>query len=159
MPGWFLITATCKMFRPCSSCFSTKNKTATLSHLYIETIILPRQARDKHRESTQKKMAFFAPAGPALRHSCGETPRHSDDQPLQENGTYSPFWVLSLCLARACRSKMAIYIYIKTDKKYRNDLTSRKVDGRAPHAIRQVDARINLPGVSQRLHANLDLPA
>jgi hypothetical protein len=31
-----------------------------LSHLYIEkTNILPRQARDKHRESTQKKDRFF----------------------------------------------------------------------------------------------------
>jgi ABC-type transport system involved in Fe-S cluster assembly fused permease/ATPase subunit len=26
-----------------------------LRHLYIKTIILPRQARDKHRESTQKR--------------------------------------------------------------------------------------------------------
>jgi hypothetical protein len=32
-----------------------------LRHLYIKTIILPRQARDKHRESTQKRVvAFFA---------------------------------------------------------------------------------------------------
>ena len=37
-------------------------KTAFLSHLYLKTNILPRQARDKHRESTQKKMPFFAPA-------------------------------------------------------------------------------------------------
>ena len=28
-------------------------------HLYIKTIILPRQARDKHRESTQKRVAAF----------------------------------------------------------------------------------------------------
>jgi hypothetical protein len=27
-------------------------------HLYIKCIILPRQARDKHRESTQKKCRF-----------------------------------------------------------------------------------------------------
>ena len=26
-----------------------------LSHLYIKTIILPRQARDKHRENSQKR--------------------------------------------------------------------------------------------------------
>jgi hypothetical protein len=26
-----------------------------LRHLYIKTIMLPRQARDKHRESTQKE--------------------------------------------------------------------------------------------------------
>jgi hypothetical protein len=29
-------------------------KTALLSHLYIKCIILPRQARDKHRENSQK---------------------------------------------------------------------------------------------------------
>ena len=29
-----------------------------LRHLYIKCIVLPRQARDKHRESTQKRMAF-----------------------------------------------------------------------------------------------------
>jgi hypothetical protein len=29
-----------------------------LSHLYIKINILPRQARDKHRESTQKKVPF-----------------------------------------------------------------------------------------------------
>jgi len=28
------------------------------SHLYIKCIILPRQARDEHRESTQKKCRF-----------------------------------------------------------------------------------------------------
>jgi hypothetical protein len=35
-------------------------KTYFLRHLYIKTIILPRQARDKHRESTQKIVTFFA---------------------------------------------------------------------------------------------------
>jgi microcystin degradation protein MlrC len=34
-----------------------------LSHLYIKTNILPRQARDKHKESTQKRVAFFAGGG------------------------------------------------------------------------------------------------
>jgi hypothetical protein len=32
--------------------------TPLLCHLYIKCIILPRQARDKHRESTQKRVAF-----------------------------------------------------------------------------------------------------
>jgi hypothetical protein len=27
--------------------------------IYLKTIILPRQARDKHRESTQKRLLFF----------------------------------------------------------------------------------------------------
>jgi hypothetical protein len=34
-------------------------KTAFLSHLYFKPNILPRQARDKHRENS-KKMPFFA---------------------------------------------------------------------------------------------------
>jgi hypothetical protein len=29
-----------------------------LRHFYIKTIILPRQARDKHRQSTQKELHF-----------------------------------------------------------------------------------------------------
>jgi len=29
-----------------------------LSHLYINAVFLPRQARDKHRESTQKRLPF-----------------------------------------------------------------------------------------------------
>jgi hypothetical protein len=40
-----------------ASCEATceGNKTVFFGHLYIKTNILPRQARDKHRESTQKK--------------------------------------------------------------------------------------------------------
>ena len=33
-------------------------KTAFLSNLYIKTIILPRQARDKHRENSNKRCRF-----------------------------------------------------------------------------------------------------
>jgi hypothetical protein len=33
-------------------------KTAFLSHLCIKTIILPRQARDKHRENSKKDAVF-----------------------------------------------------------------------------------------------------
>jgi hypothetical protein len=36
----------------------TLRKTAFLSHLYIKTIILPRQARDKHRENSKKDAVF-----------------------------------------------------------------------------------------------------
>eukprot|EP01046_Picozoa_sp_COSAG06_P020681 COSAG06_NODE_1523_length_9173_cov_31.694682_3_plen_96_part_00 len=37
---------------------SPARKRHFLSHLYIKCIILPRQARDKHRESTQKSAVF-----------------------------------------------------------------------------------------------------
>ena len=37
---------------------SGKETRVLLRHLYIKVIILPRQARDKHRESTQKRMRF-----------------------------------------------------------------------------------------------------
>jgi hydroxyacid-oxoacid transhydrogenase len=35
--------------------YQVGGKTVFLSHLYVKTMILPRQARDKRRESTQKK--------------------------------------------------------------------------------------------------------
>ena len=41
-----------------SNLFGMGQKTPFLRHLYIKYMILPRQARDKHRESTQKRMAF-----------------------------------------------------------------------------------------------------
>jgi hypothetical protein len=36
----------------------TLRKTAFLRHLYIKTNILPRQARDKHRENSKKDAVF-----------------------------------------------------------------------------------------------------
>ena len=36
-------------------------KTAFLSHLYIKTIVLPRQARAKHRETLKKRWRFSHP--------------------------------------------------------------------------------------------------
>jgi hypothetical protein len=35
-----------------------RKKTGFLSHLYIKTIILPRQARDKHRENSKTDAIF-----------------------------------------------------------------------------------------------------
>jgi hypothetical protein len=43
-------------------------------HLYIKCIILPRQARDKHRESTQKKDRLIA--GSCLRELSAEPCMH-----------------------------------------------------------------------------------
>ena len=46
-----------------SNLFGMGQKTPFLRcHLDINCIILPRQARDKHRESTQKRMAFSSRA-------------------------------------------------------------------------------------------------
>jgi hypothetical protein len=43
-----------------NSCANPRDgeKTSFLRHLHIKCIILPRQARDKHRESTQKRMRW-----------------------------------------------------------------------------------------------------
>ena len=41
----------------------TVRKRVFLRHLYIKMLILPRQARDKHRESTQKQTRFFRRQG------------------------------------------------------------------------------------------------
>jgi hypothetical protein len=58
-------------------------KTAFLSHLYIKTIILPRQARDKHRENSKKDAVFrtvgFSAGGViALGHKCGDLSHQSE---------------------------------------------------------------------------------
>ena len=44
-------------------------KTPLLGQFYIKTIILPRQARDKHRESTQKRTVLSQATGANLRDS------------------------------------------------------------------------------------------
>jgi hypothetical protein len=53
-----------QVFEQLSDCPTAGAKNATFCdpiHLYIKTIILPRQARDKHRESsTQKRVALFS---------------------------------------------------------------------------------------------------
>jgi hypothetical protein len=43
---------------------SSGKKTVFWSHLYIKTIFLPRQARDKHRENSKK--VRFSESGPSL---------------------------------------------------------------------------------------------
>ena len=72
-----------------------------LHHLYIKTKILPRQARDKHRESTLNKEWRFvqvyeygvvfipgtgAGAGPAYRHRPAR-----NKYPVSENGFFARF--------------------------------------------------------------------
>jgi hypothetical protein len=49
--------------------------------LYIKTIILPRQARDKHRGNSEKQMAFFAP--PTRRNVAVAAPPPFDDEPCR----------------------------------------------------------------------------
>jgi len=54
-----------------------------LRHLYIKRIILPRQARDKHRVSTQKRVAF------SLRDWCG---KHTRPLPSLVLHCHSQIW-------------------------------------------------------------------
>jgi len=42
-------------FDPTNATGKKEKRLLFVSHLYIKCIILPRQARDKHRESTQKR--------------------------------------------------------------------------------------------------------
>ena len=85
-----------------------------LSNFYLKIIILPRQARDKHRESTQKKCRFPSDSKLLVRlrrlgqHRC-ETKRSFFE------------CCLSLCLSRACLGKKMRF-YIKMAKNERNRL-------------------------------------
>jgi hypothetical protein len=55
-----------------------------LSHLYIKCIILPRQARDKHRESTQKMAVFCRRVVRIPQARSGrQARRRIDPQPLR----------------------------------------------------------------------------
>jgi hypothetical protein len=50
----------------CVACsYPVLRKTGFLSHLYIKTMILPRQARDKHRENSKKDAVFRTERLPA----------------------------------------------------------------------------------------------
>ena len=49
---------------------SQNSKTVFLSHLYIKTKILPRQARDKHRENSPKRGPFYLRSGATLTASA-----------------------------------------------------------------------------------------
>eukprot|EP01046_Picozoa_sp_COSAG06_P049348 COSAG06_NODE_7579_length_2453_cov_1.578590_1_plen_133_part_00 len=94
-----------------SACFRRCEKCLFLSHLYIKTTILPRQARDKRRENS-KKVPF------SLRSSA----REQFEAALEQNdfrlgrchngvGCEKRHWflsALSLCLSRACLGKMIV---------------------------------------------------
>ena len=64
-----------------------------LRHLYIKCIILPRQARDKHREISKKEWRFVQ-VGYAFRNRTAATVR---GQLL--------FFFFPICLSRACLGK------------------------------------------------------
>ena len=52
--------------RPCGSAVWCEEHISFAMLLILTMIILPRQARDKHRESTQKEMRFFAGDAPSM---------------------------------------------------------------------------------------------
>jgi hypothetical protein len=85
-----------------------------LSHLHIKTNILPRQAQDKHRESTQKRVAFCCSGRLCARLDAGGAGRAVARMRLVVVRTFFEF---SLCLSRACLGKTMHFIY-KWLKKY-----------------------------------------
>ena len=61
--------------RPASPSGRSGNKTVFFSHFYIKMIILPRQARDKHRKSTQKRNVLLQRRGRGHGTTgCGRVP-------------------------------------------------------------------------------------
>jgi hypothetical protein len=59
--------------------FEGKSKRVFLSHLCIKTFILPRQARDKHRERAQKRDAFFEGVDLAVPSKFAQQPGENDN--------------------------------------------------------------------------------
>jgi hypothetical protein len=81
--------------------------TAFLSHLYIKTIILPRQARDKHRENSKKDVMHDK----KVRHlGCFDDDREAAqavDTAARRYGTvfFRPFILKTIFLPRQARDK------------------------------------------------------
>jgi hypothetical protein len=110
-------------------------KTAFLSHLYVKTIILPRQARDKHRENSKKEAVFptslsesssssSPPPPPAFSASAARGVLPGVSSPSLSSSIAPLFsssslllpptarkrsvFEFSLCLPRVCRGKMFV---------------------------------------------------
>jgi hypothetical protein len=67
-------------------------KTPFLSHFYVTTIILPRLAQDKHRESTQKRRRFVQAAVDQLESLLQSAAGYSEVH-RQENAVFAmPFY-------------------------------------------------------------------
>jgi hypothetical protein len=99
--------------------------------LIVKCIILPRHARDKHRESTHKRMAFSY-----RKRQCTNVPvtssQHCNEpsRPPDPSASHPPvrktasFFEFSLCLSRACLGKMFVFLY----KWLRNAVFRRRPD-------------------------------
>jgi hypothetical protein len=75
-----------------------------LSHLYINVIVLPRQARDKHRESTQKQAAVFSgPHRPAAVGGLRSDPKMVDR--CEKRHFLSHLYIKCIFLPRQARDK------------------------------------------------------
>jgi hypothetical protein len=73
--------------------------------------VLPRQARDKHRESkTQKKRVAVFAGRPTFLYSFDHTPYESVNEGRISSHLGADF-EFSLWLSRACLGKMTVYIY------------------------------------------------
>ena len=100
-------------------------KTALLSHLCIKTIILPRQARDKHRENSKKDAAFRAPS------SSSQSPWQIwQSEPTSIKGSFLECFPY-VCPG-ACLGKMIICtVYLNMGKKRPFSYLSRSLIARA----------------------------
>jgi hypothetical protein len=112
-------------------------KTVCLSHLYIKTMILPRQARDKHRETSNtdyrcvfsgenlalldefiarysELFEWVRPKAGAIAFIKFRGPMTSEDFGAQLATLVrktASFLEFSLCLSRACLGKMIVFIH------------------------------------------------
>ena len=122
-------------------------------HLYIKPNILPRQARDKHRETTQKKRpAFHAPQSSSLRtvrriiSSAAWTFRDLRVWSRQDKPVFPPtFWIETIILPKQARDKHRE----NSPKKSTVFFRSRKASSRRA-ARRSTSARARLASTSSR---------
>ena len=78
-----------------------------LRHLYIKCIILPRQARDKHRENSKKRGRFLADGAAARARTkacsdCADPPRVHRTTTHHPHSTQTIHWAFSFLHIICC---------------------------------------------------------
>ena len=106
--------------------FKRCGKRHFLRHLYIKTNILPRQARDKHRENS-KKSGVFLRSGACRKEKSVSLP------------------TFPLCLSRACLGKMIGFHHKMGQKRHVFAPGHRGASTCSPHRQHQADTSAAMP--------------
>ena len=109
--GWTLQVLGSQM-NPTDTLGKQGEKTGFLRHLYIKVMILPRQARDKHRENSKK--ARFVEGSSYLDSTYGGSPHLRGVEAARWHGDAGAFTLTSLDVPIICTGKASPFVTPRT---------------------------------------------